>query len=75
MPIYGNAYIWLYLNAYIWLYLNAYIWHILSFARNNNFCSFAVEVARYRDPVQYSMMTELDCSPVTKHFAMKVRDT
>ena len=37
--------------------------------------SFAVEVGRYRDPVQYSMMMELDCSPVTEHFAKKVKGT
>ena len=35
--------------------------------------SFAVELARYRDSVKYSMMTELDLSPVTRHFAIRVR--
>ena len=35
-------------------------------------CSFAIEVARYRDPVKYSMLTELDHTPMTEQFAMKV---
>ena len=35
-------------------------------------CSFAVEVARYRDPAKYSMLTELDRSPMTENFAKKV---
>ena len=34
--------------------------------------SFAIEVARYRDPVKYSMLTELDRTPITEHFAVKV---
>ena len=37
-----------------------------------NLHSFAIEVARYRDPVKYSMLTELDYTPITEHFAMKV---
>lgn len=42
-----------------WLYL------ILNF-------SFAVEVARYRDPTRYSMIMELDHSPITEYFAIRV---
>ena len=55
------------LNRYMatYLYFAHYIYSL--------FYSFAMEVGRYRDPVQYSMMTELDCSPVTEHFAKKVR--
>ena len=34
--------------------------------------SFAVEVARYRDPTKYSMMMEFDNSPITEYFAIKV---
>jgi len=34
--------------------------------------SFAVEVARYRDPIKYSMMMEFDHSPITEYFAIKV---
>ncbi|XP_065917806.1 phosphatidylinositol 4,5-bisphosphate 3-kinase catalytic subunit gamma isoform-like isoform X3 [Dysidea avara] len=34
--------------------------------------SFAVEIARYRDSAKYSMMTELDLSAVTPHFAIRV---
>ena len=34
--------------------------------------SFAVEVAKYRDPIRYSMIMELDHSPVTEYFAIRV---
>ena len=34
--------------------------------------SFAVEVARYRDPIRYSMIMELDHSPITEYFAIRV---
>ena len=38
----------------------------------NFFLSFAVEVARHRDPVRYSMIMELDHTPITEYFAIRV---